>query len=325
MKLNDASFAGKYLVVMLIENADNPQEIANNFQQKYQGLLTQGLLEIVIPTTKQNGATPKSQSQLLHIVSNRCGKYLQSDQHFQGEDGFLSTIQEFVAKIRHNDWIYISFGNGQGLTGKLLSCDHLPSLTKHLRNTAPHDIDTSLQEYVDAVYPPCDLSKADITQNCKQELGRAYYHYRPSLFVRRLDGPRDPDIAVSHEPFPWEDVPVYLNPKARLSTTMKEIDGHTLSSAYNLDGYLLVEPPVAGDVIFVNFTPPVPIEELFLRSWHSGHPNAHFTQCLSMSCQYFPRLQQAISLSRWDALTIEESRKDNSDPRSAELLPSEFG
>lgn len=256
----------------------------------YSALLKDGFLEIVFPKSiwfkghpKISTLASKEMVDLVHLMSyaSARGSYsLFLHRELNASSGVLTEIDGFINEVNSEDWLSIDFAVRQDLYGKLFKSSHMFSfvdfLLQHISQSG--DMSTAYQKYANIMHPPCDLSKKGIETSCQQELGLSTIQYRPSLFWNSVQSSarRDPNIPVGHEPYPWEKVPIYLNPSAQLWTSMHEIEDHTLHNAYSLNGYLMVQRPVAGDVVFVNFTPPVPLDEFFLRCWHSGHPEAHF-------------------------------------------------
>ena len=224
----------------------------------------------------------------LMLFSSKFAKHvLYLSENMSSQNNFVDKMEEFINEIDSQGWISLHFG-GFGWYGSLFKFfDIYPISQAILSRCHKQSVTETLNDIINQVYPPCHNK---IGHNCVQELGMAVIKHKPSLFIAKtpceytkssvLHGKathcRDPNRPLTNEPRPWEDVPIYVNPAATLHTTMRPIKPHTLDGAYNLQDYLLVEAPTAGDTIVINFTTPVAIEEYFLRSWHSGHPKARF-------------------------------------------------
>ena len=120
-------------------------------------------------------------------------------------------------------------------------------------------------------------------QTCAHEIDKLRLLHRPSLFQHighysswpgaQWTNYSDGNFLLGYEPWPWSDVPVYVNPPARISTTLKLYHPYSVRKLYAMTDVLLAKPAKSGDVIYLNFTPPVAIEEFFIRTKHYLYPN----------------------------------------------------
>ena len=116
---------------------------------------------------------------------------------------------------------------------------------------------------------------------CASDTTQLRLLHRPSLFQHigfysswpGDEGTNNSDINVpiGYEPWPWSDVPIFVNPPARIFTSLKLHNVKALKNLYSMVDVLVAHPPIAGDVIYFNFTPPITIKEFFLRTKHTSY------------------------------------------------------
>jgi len=163
----------------------------------------------------------------------------------------------------------------------LLHTADIPAILQMLLLYADYEnIETILDKYVELQYPNCS-QESKITSRCIQELGLARIHHYPALATspqhHAAANPiktTDARTPAGQEAWPWEDVPMYVNPPAIISTSLKSKGEHSISTTYALQGHFLAEAPGPGDHVYFNFTMPVLLEEFYIRCWHPQHPGA---------------------------------------------------
>ncbi len=199
---------------------------------------------------------------LMNYAFDKKGEYyLHLEDDIHADIGFLNDVDRFVHDVHTDVWLDLSF-SGLGLLGKLWKSSQLSDMINYfLDHNTGIPIDHLYADYVDRKFPPCTPENGKhVSMDCLQELGVIHMLHRPSLFTQAQDhlsqmstkqssyqSPGDttrPDLdrsrvvwdtnrPIKHEPWPWEDVPIYVNPPAKISSTIQGFD-ETLIDLYTL-------------------------------------------------------------------------------------------
>ena len=244
---------------------------------------------------------------LLLYASTKGGFYLHLEDDIDTASDFLHHIDAFRKEVRHENWAMLEFST-LGFLGKMFKVQNIPRLIQLLMSNIDESItgEALIDKFVGSF---CTKKKT-----CAQELNTLRLLHRPSLFQHvgyysSLPGAEwtnysDVNFPVGYEPWPWSDVPIYVNPPARISTTLMTYYPDSLQKLYAMTDVLLTKAAKAGDVIYFNFTPPVTIEEFFIRTQHDSYPkrgldSGTFVEVLSLKTQNQGPNQRLKSDSRF--------------------------
>ena len=251
---------------------------------------------------------------LLLYVSTKSGFYLHLEDDLDPIDNFLYHIEIFRKEIRVVNWIMLEYST-LGFMGKMFHMQHVPKLLNLIFQEMNEN--TTGEELIDKFITSFCTRK----QTCAHEMNKLRLLHRPSLFQHighysswpeaNWTNCSDVNFPLGHEPWPWSDIPIYVNPPARISTTLKLYHPDAISKLYEMTDVLLAKPAKSGDVIYFNFTPSVTIEEFFIRTKHFLYPNKGLStgtliEVLPLKSQQIDQKQGGILKSYSGFITVGE-------------------
>ena len=246
-------------------------------------------VEIIIPNPTlynvlgQNSSEKKYWKMKLHLdfahlllySSTKGGFYLHLEDDIVVTDRYLDLVENFVQKVDVQHWKMLEFST-LGLLGKLFKVQDVPKLVRYLVDEYYQDF--SIEDIISTFVESSCFNEV----TCVSDVAQLRLLHRPSLFEHigfyssypgaEWTNNSDVNVPIGYEPWPWNDVPIYVNPPARISTSLKLQNSHALKKLYSMVDVLLAHPANIGDVIYFNFTPPIVIEEFFVRTAHPSYP-----------------------------------------------------
>lgn len=272
-----------------------------------------GLLEVIFSVNtrmnpemmEQNNSLSSDNhyiSYLMFYCQSHGHYYLQLDDSVIAAERFVTSITNFISQIQHNYWISLGFTR-TGFIGALFKTSELQLLSQVFSMASANDNpDKVLQMYIDVKHKQCVVDKNNPVQNhCYQEMGLSRILHRPSLFLLKTTDENSiahkvmSNIPLTYEAWPWDNVPIYINPPAKLASTLRHYRNHSLERAYHYQDYFYAIQPQAGDFIYFNFTPPVVLEEFFIQCGNKKHPWYMFEQ--STYVDILPLLPNKVNLT----------------------------
>ena len=249
---------------------------------------------------------------LLLYVSTKSGFYLHLEDDLDPIDNFLHHIEIFRKEIRVENWIMLEYST-LGFMGKMLKMQHIPKLLELIFQEMNENM--TGEDIIDRFI----ASFCTREQTCAREMNKLRLLHRPSLFQHighysswpgaQWTNCSDANFPLGYEPWPWSDVPIYVNPPARISTTLQLYHPYSVRKLYAMTDVLLAKPAKSGDVIYFNFTPPVTIEEFFIRTSHHLYPNKGLStgtliEVLPLQSHQIDQKQSSIVKSHPEFITV---------------------
>ncbi|XP_023930358.1 alpha-1,3-mannosyl-glycoprotein 4-beta-N-acetylglucosaminyltransferase A-like [Lingula anatina] len=302
------------IIVLLTTMSDSArQNIEMEMVKHFSEEIQMGMMEIVTahPTIYEINMKGQSDRSVLSCAYLMQYSHQRGDFYIHLDDTVIATrrlfpaIESFLRSVQHNYWISIDFST-MAIVGQLFRSSEILHVAEFfISSNASSSPDRLLQLYVDSQQPPCHIAKnRPVQRHCFQELGLSRVLHRPSLFThnKNLTKSRNnlaenefPNLPLTYEPWPWDDVPIYINPPAKLSTSLRHHHNHSLERAYRYLDYFYAIQPKAGDMIYYNFTPPVVLEEFFIQCGSKEHPWIKFST--STYVDILPLLPDRINLT----------------------------
>ena len=295
-----------HFVIGLMDNTvSSKNNLLTSLSTRYRAMLIRGDLEIIIPNSHIYSAIDDnlSYTQNIFVMRNILNAYIINYSADKGDyflwlgdnviaaDSYITNLETFLNSVLHKLWISMALSSPDRIIGQLFqmqTATYMASLI--LASTRQEPIEV-LEAYLQMIYPRCADPKKTTRPSCLQELGYASPQHRPSIFdiVHTSETPVYDEMnlvnmtlssfsnyPIKNEAYPWGHIPIYTNPPAMLSSTMKTVGNHRLESVYKQHNHWLAARPKGGDNVLFTFAPPVALEEFFIRCWHPDHPGALF-------------------------------------------------
>ena len=240
----------------------------------------------------------------LMLYARPLGKYyLQLEDDVTATSYYLPQIEKFLNEIDTHVWVTLKFSS-LGLLGNLFRSTEISPLARFLLTFYAHrTLEELFDEYVKNKYPGCSEAGGGCVS--MHDLGSTRILHRPSLFQHIghfssrpgtiFKNVSDLNYPVGYERYPWLEVPIYMNPPAKITTSLKSYRNHTLEGAYRWEEHYYALQPQNGDTIHFRFTPPVTIEEFFLRTGNGQYNRAVFKP--SVYVDILPMFPKRIDIS----------------------------
>ena len=181
----------------------------------------------------------------LMLLSSLHGKYyLQLSWRDVVAPNIFQEIETMLTNDTLSDlWISLDFGS-TGLFGSVIRTVEIPKISRYIMpKLGRGPLSLLFNAYVRSVYPPCikALHYFDNVCSLSPSLGRISYYpalvtpvfYNKDDYLLRHD-PRL-RIPMGYEPFPWEHVPMFVNPPAVIETSWETKGEHSLEDTYALN------------------------------------------------------------------------------------------
>lgn len=163
-------------------------------------------------------------------------------------------------------------------------------------------------------------------KECRRVLNNHWLFFRPSLFqhigthsslkgkVQKLKDRQFGHVAMFS--------PHFDNPPALVDGTIKQYQSYSIDKAYRGETHFWGFSPVAGDVLYFNFTPPLLISRFLFRSGNNEHPQDKFP--LSTIIDVLPESPESDFTSTGTSISSPHSSRDHdtSSPSSTRLFNS---
>uniref|UniRef100_A0A8C6Z2M0 MGAT4 family member D n=1 Tax=Nothoprocta perdicaria TaxID=30464 RepID=A0A8C6Z2M0_NOTPE len=196
--------------------------------------------------------------------------YLQLEDDIIAKPEYFHAINNFAAK-QSQEWMILEFSQ-LGFIGKLFKSEDLPLIVEFfLMFHKDKPIDWLLDDLL--WVKVCNPEKDSV--HCQKEKAKLRIRAKPSLFQHvgihsslagKIQNLKDKDFGnnVLYK--------VHKNPPAKLDTSLKIFQQHTLENVYEGKDCFWALAPMAGDYISFTFSKPLKVEKYLFRSGNMEHP-----------------------------------------------------
>ncbi|CAK6980276.1 alpha-1%2C3-mannosyl-glycoprotein 4-beta-N-acetylglucosaminyltransferase B-like [Scomber scombrus] len=275
------------LIIVFVAEADSDyvDSIAETIRKNFPKESQSGLLEVVSPSqyyypdfssleetfgdtkdrvkwrTKQN----LDFSFLMLYAQDKGTFYVQLEDDVVAREDYYNAMKTYAYQEASKQWLFLEFSQ-LGFIGKMFRTRDLPMIAEFfLMFHRDKPIDWLLDHilWVKVCNPEKDL------KDCNEQKARLKQRYKPSLFQHvglhsslsgKLQKLKDKDFGKQTL------YRAHSNPAAKLSSSLKHYQQHSLERAYGGQDFLWALTPVKGDYILFNFTHPIHVSEYLFRS-----------------------------------------------------------
>ncbi|KAK2839054.1 hypothetical protein Q7C36_013868 [Tachysurus vachellii] len=294
------------VIIVFVAETDGAfvKTIADSIQKNFPDDVKSGLVEVIAPSpfyypnlsnlketfgdskervkwrTKQN----LDYSYLMLYAQDKGTYYVQLEDDIVAKSGYTESIKNHVSNVNTEQWLFLEFSQ-LGFIGKLFRTSDLPVIVEFfLMFHKDKPIDWLLDHilWVKVCNPEKD------SKHCNNEKSKLKRTFKPSLFQHvgvhsslpgKIQNLKDKDFGKqvlykSHQ-----------NPPAKLSSSLKHFESHSLDRAYQGVDFLWVFTPNQGDYILIEFNTPQTVKRYRFRS---GNIEANGDRFYNTTVQVLP-------------------------------------
>ncbi|XP_069387960.1 alpha-1,3-mannosyl-glycoprotein 4-beta-N-acetylglucosaminyltransferase A-like isoform X2 [Paralichthys olivaceus] len=201
---------------------------------------------------------------LMLYAQDRGTYYVQLEDDVIAKASYYNEMKTFASKIVSTPWLYLEFSQ-LGFIGKMFQTRDLPMIAEFfLMFHRDKPIDWLLDHIL--WVKVCNPEKDE--KDCDKQKALLRPRYVPSLFQHvglhsslpgKLQHLMDKEFGkqILYQP--------HKNPAAKLSSSLKQYQHHSLDMAYRGEGFFWASTPIRGDYILFNFLQPIHISGYLFR------------------------------------------------------------
>ncbi|GAB1607590.1 alpha-1,3-mannosyl-glycoprotein 4-beta-N-acetylglucosaminyltransferase A-like isoform X1 [Argonauta hians] len=295
--LNEEEREDCLIIVFVAEpwNLDYVKQLGETIYKEFKSVIESGLVEVIsapaefypnLTNLKKTLGDSRARvrwrtkqnldfSFLMLYAKSKGDYYAQLEDDVISKPGYFSIMKRFTQQQTYSEWVVLEFST-LGFIGKLFKSRELPILVEFfLMFHTDKPIDWLLDYYltVKICNPEKDNKHCD---RMKEDVRR---RYKPSLFqhIGMQSSLKGKVQKLQDKYFGKQGLyRAHVNPKARVSTTLKTYQQFTLTKAYVGETFFWGLSPKAKDVVTFTFMPPIIIDKFLFRSGNMEHPGDKF-------------------------------------------------
>ena len=256
--------------------------------------------------SEYNECTRLRSLDLLYLMLNchlRGRYFLQLTTDVSAPKDYLIKLKGIISDHSHSDWLEIKLAGIPLAAALYQSREVVPFADYAIHHLFAGGCSGLMDQYFQDLYEEC-VSKATNIRSCLEWVEQGQITVTPSLFFpnkitsndqkavvghnylatqrRHVNYTFDSNIPVRYEYWPFEEIPIYINPPAMIATAAVSGSSCTVAALYRFQCKYSHLRVVSGGLVKISFYPPVKLAEFYLRSGRNDYPDSKFPRSVSV-------------------------------------------